>query len=331
MVNVGKSLSKSTQDSSVNFACQSARNNSISLYDIALNKDLLKSSLKGLKPCKASGPDDISSRELRLIGDAFLDCFMPLAQRSILECKFPSQWKQAQVKCLHKKGSTLDCGNYRPISLLSIPGKLLENVVSQQLDNFLYGSNLISMNQWGFRKGGSPELLLLSLTEQWRLALDESNIIGVVFINFQKAFDCVNHTVLKDKLHSIGITGSFYDWLLNYLENRKQFVTVSGSNSELLEIDTGVPQGSLLGPRLYSIYSNDLPGATTNASVEMFADDTTAFCIGKTVDEVLSNIQKAIADLNKWAKDNFMTIHPAKTELMLLSKSKFIGPYRKFV
>ena len=328
-VNVGKSLSKSTQDSSVNFPRQSARNNSVSLYDIALHKDLLKSSLKRLKPGKASGPDDISSRELRLIGDAFLDCFMPLAQRSILECKFPSQWKQAQVKCVHKKGSTLDCGNYRPISLLSIPGKLLENVVSQQLDNFLYGSNLISMNQWGFRKGGSPELLLLSLTEQWRLALDESNIIGVVFIDFQKAFDCVNHTVLKDKLHSIGITGSFYDWLLNYLENRKQFVTVNGSNSELLEIDTGVPQGSLLGPRLYSIYSSDLPGATTNASVEMFADDTTAFCIGKTVDEVLSNIQKAIADLNKWAKDNFMTIHPAKTELMLLSKSKFIGPLQK--
>ena len=328
-VNVGKSLSKSTQDSSVNFPCQSARNNSVSLYDITLNRDLLKSSLKRLKPGKASGPDDISSRELRLIGDAFLDCFMPLAQRSILECQFPSQWKQAQVKCLHKKGSTLDCGNYRPISLLSIPGKLLENVVSQQLDNFLYGSNLISMNQWGFRKGGSPELLLVSLTEQWRLALDESNIIGVVFIDFQKAFDCVNHTVLKDKLHSIGITGSFYDWLLNYLENRKQFVTVNGSNSELLEIDTGVPQGSLLGPRLYSIYSNDLPGATKNASVEMFADDTTAFCIGKTDDEVLSNIQKAIADINKWAKDNFMTIHPAKTELMLLSKSKFNGPLQK--
>ena len=328
-VNVGKSLSKSTQDSSVNSPCQSARKNSASLYNIALNRDLLKSSLRCLKPGKASGPDDISSKELYLIGDAFLDCFMPLAQRSILECKLPSQWKQAQVKCLHKKGNTLDCENYRPISLLSIPGKLLENVVSQQLDNFLYSNNLISLNQWGFRKGSSPELLLLSVTERWRLALDESNIIGVVFIDFRKAFDCVNHTVLMDKLHSIGISGSFYDWLLNYLDNRKQFVTVNGSNSELLEIDTGVPQGSLLGPRLYSIYSNDLPGATTNASVEMFADDTTVFCIGNTVDEVLFKIQKAIVDLNKWAKDNFMTIHPAKSELMLLSKSRFIGPLQK--
>ncbi|PFX12631.1 Neural cell adhesion molecule L1 [Stylophora pistillata] len=129
-VSVGKALSKSTQDSSINSPYQSAKNNGASLYNIALNRDLLKSSLRCLKPGKASGPDYISSRELRLIRDAFLDCFMPLAQRSILECKFHSQWKQAQVKCLHKKGNTLDCGNYKPITFLSIPGKLLENVTS---------------------------------------------------------------------------------------------------------------------------------------------------------------------------------------------------------
>jgi len=93
-----------------------------------------------------------------------------------------------------------------------------------------------------------------------------------------------------------------------------------------MEIVTCVPQGSLLGPRLYSIYSNDLPRTTVNASVEMFADDTTALCIGNTVDEVLINIHKSIADLNNWAKNNFMTIHSAKTDLMLLSKKTFIGP-----
>ena len=92
-----------------------------------------------------------------------------------------------------------------------------------------------------------------------------------------------------------------------------------------------MPQGSLLGPRLYSIYSNDLPGATTNASVEMFADDTTAFCIGNTFDEVLLKIQKAIADLKKWAKDNFMTIHRAKTELMLLPKIKIHRSLTKYL
>ena len=96
-----------------------------------------------LKPGKASGPDNISSKALCLIGDAFLDCFMPLAQRSISESKFPSQWKQAQVRCLHKEESTFDYGNYRPISLLRIPGKLLENVVSQRLHHFLYDNNLI--------------------------------------------------------------------------------------------------------------------------------------------------------------------------------------------
>lgn len=217
-------------------------NTTASLSNINLNKNLLKLSFERLKSGKANGPDDISCKELRLIGeDLFLDCFMPLAQRSISECKFPSQWKQAKVKCLHKKGSTFDYSNYRPISLLSVPGKLLENVISQQLHNFLYDNNLITLNQWGFRKGGSPELLLLLITEQWRLALDESKVIGVIFVDFQKAFDCVNHSVLARKLHSIGITGSFYDWLLNYLHNRKQFVSLNGSNSDHMEIVTGVP------------------------------------------------------------------------------------------
>lgn len=151
----------------MNLSYQTIRNPTASLSNINLNKNLLKLSFKHLKSGKANGPDDISSKELRLIGaDSFLDCFKPLAQRSISECKFPSRWKQAKVKCLHKKGSTLECGNYRPISLLSIPSKLLENVISQQLDNFLYDNNLITLNQWGFRKGGSPELLLLSITEQ---------------------------------------------------------------------------------------------------------------------------------------------------------------------
>lgn len=96
-----------------------------------------------------------------------------------------------------------------------------------------------------------------------------------------------------------------------------------------MEIDTGVPQGSLLDLKLYNIYSNDLLSVTANASDEMFADDTTAFCIGNTVDEVLLHIQEAITDLNNWAKSNFMTIHPAKIELMLLSKSTLIGLFQR--
>ena len=117
------------------------------------------------------------------------------------------------------------------------------------------------------------------MTEQWRLALDQRKTIGVIYIDFQKAFDCVNHEILSYKLRASGLSGTLYDWIIDYLSNRKQFVKVNGVSSNLMAIDTGVPQGSLLGPRLYSIYFNNLSSYSTNANVEMFADDTTALLL----------------------------------------------------
>ena len=124
----------------------------------------------------------------------------------------------------HKKGSTQDCGNYRPISLLNIPSKLLESIACFQLDSFLNQHNLITASQWGFRKSRSSELLLLSMTEKWRLALDERKSIGIIFIDFQKAFDCVSHQILPLKLQASGLCGDSFDWIVNYLNNRHQFV-----------------------------------------------------------------------------------------------------------
>lgn len=151
--------------------------------------------------------------------------------------------------------------------------------------------------------------------ERWLLALDQREIIGAVFIDFQKAFDCVNHGILRDKLCATSISGTFYEWLIDYLTNQKQFVTLNGSNSDLMAIWTGIPQGSLLGPGLNNTYSNDLHRSTSHARIKMFAHDSTAFYIGNTVNEALLNIQKAITDLNFWAKSNSMTIHPARLNL----------------
>ena len=121
-----------------------------------------------------------------------LHCVYQIANRSINDCKFPNQWKIARVNCIHKKGNTLECGNYRPISLLSIPSKLLESVENgSQLDFFLHDFQLTTNSQWGFTKGKSTELLLLNMTENWRSALNQGKSIGIIFLDFQKAFDCV--------------------------------------------------------------------------------------------------------------------------------------------
>ena len=300
------------------------------LPSLNVNQELLSLCVKHhIKANKASGPDNIDGKVLCLLGDAFTGSFSVIARKSFADCKFPQQWKTAKVRCIHKKGSQLDCGNYRPISLLSQPSKLLESLVCKQLDAFLEQHSLINSAQWGFRKGRSTELLLLHMTERWRHALNQGQSIGVIFLDFQKAFDCVSHQLLPFKLQASGICHNALDWILDYLCNRHQYVSINGFNSTTMAIPSGVPQGSLLGPRLFTIFTNDLPScleSCNSSNMEMFADDSTAFVIGDCVDSIVVHINKALQLLHDWAQLNCMSIHPTKTEIMFISKSPFIGP-----
>ena len=214
-----------------------------------------------------------------------------IAEKSITSCKYPTQWKTARVRCAHKKGSTLECGNYRPVPLLSIPGKLLESIVYKQIDNHPNDNNLISNGQWGFRKGRSAEQLMLSMTEKWKQAFDNGKVVGVIFVDFQKAFDSICRKKLSMKLHGSGISANLHEWIMNYLQDRKQYITINGEASENKQIEYGVPQGLLLRPRLYGVHANDLPNSSAYASIEMFADDSTAYYIGNSVDEVTPVLQ----------------------------------------
>ena len=298
------------------------------LQSFTVNRELLSYCFKRyIKVGKACGPDKITGKELQMLDDVFIDNFLNIAKKSFDDCMFPSQWKTAQVHCIHKKGSTQDCGNYRPISLLNIPSKLLESIACFQLDSFLNQHNLITASQWGFRKSRSSELLLLSMTEKWRLALDERKSIGIIFIDFQKAFDCVSHQILPLKLQASGLCGDSFDWIVNYLNNRHQFVSINGTDSEKKRLTSGVPQGSLLGPRLFSIFTNDLP-LSLDSKIEMFADDSTAYIIGNSIDSISIEIQNLLHQLLTWSKFNSMFIHPTKSEVMFISKIPFIGPIR---
>ena len=165
------------------------------------------------------------------------------------------------------------------------------------------------------------------MTEKSRLALDERKSIGIIFIDFQKAFDCVSHQILPQKLQASGLCGDSFDWIVNYLNNRHQFVSINGTNSDKMRLTSGVPQGSLLGPRLFSIFTNDLP-LSLDSKIEMFADDSTAYIIGNSIDSISIQIKNLLHQLLTWSKFNSMFIHPAKSEVMFISKIPFIGPIR---
>ena len=269
----------------------------------------------------------VSLSDLFLVSsDLITHSLVPLYKNSLISASFSFDWKLSRVTPVFKKGNPCDMNNYRPISLLSIPGKILEAVVCNSINDHLQSHNLLSRNQWGFRKNRSTEGLLLRMTETWKSALDQGLVVGVLFVDLRKAFDSVNHSILLEKLKATGISGSLLSWIANYLSNRSQFVQTSGKKSVLQPVKYGVPQGSILGPRLFSIYVNDLPESMSYGDLYMFADDTTVYTIGKDTDMIISSLQCILSQLHIWCTANRLIAHESKTEAMLISRSVFIGP-----
>lgn len=294
--------------------------------NIDMSWELIKNKLiKAASPKKATGPDHVFPRNFSLTGDSVIHSLLPIFRKSVSDASFPSSWKLSRVNPIFKKGSSTDVNNYRPISLLSIPGKILEDVVSDTLNNHMETQGL-SHKQWGFRKNYSTESLLLHLTEIWKKALDRGLKVGVLFIDFRKAFDTVNHTILLEKLKAIGISGDLYSWLDDYMAARKQFVQLSRYQSGPKTITYGVPQGSILGPKLFSIFVNDLPESISSGDLFMFADDTTIFTIGENTDNIILTLQSVLDQVYTGCQSNRLIAHESKSEALIISKQSFIGP-----
>ena len=327
--NVGKNLATHRTEN-----CETNINSHIyrvtpTISNINLDLELLTKSFKStVKLGKACGADNISSNDLKLHEEISIQSLQRVIKCSLTSGRFPTDWKKAKVTAIHKKGTKSDCSNYRPISLLSVPSKIVEHLVCTQLNNHLRVHDLQSNHQWGFRPSRSTEDILLYMTEKWRNAVDSGHVVGVLFIDFRKAFDSVSHPILLKKLSACGVSGLFHSYLEDYLSNRKQFTVLNGVPSDEADVDFGVPQGSLIGPPSFSINVNDIQD-NENCNLDQFADDSTAHTIGTSVDEVLLDLQENMTHLENYAAKNSLTIHPDKCEILILSKNKFIGPLPK--
>ena len=142
-----------------------------------------------------------------------------------------------------------------------------------------------------FTTSTSTESMLLYLSEVWKKVINNGQTVGVVFINCSKAFDSIDHLILKQKIKGIGLTGQLYNLIESYLEERQQYTEVNGIASELKEVRYRVPQGSLLGPRLFPLFVNDISESISAGEVHLYADDITAYVIGATTDETIYKIQ----------------------------------------
>ena len=200
---------------------------------------------------------------------------------------------------LHKGGSKLDLGNCRPISILSPINKIFETILLKRLVDFWEKYNLFTNYQFGFRKLHSTNLAITYLHETILKERDVSNSVCGIFWDFAKAFDCVNHYILLDKLEYYGVRGNAICLLRSYLTNRFQYTENSDQQvrSNQLPITIGVSQGSVLGPFLFLVYINDLPSCC-DSDLILYADDSALLCADKNLKYLKKNVKMNFAKLN---------------------------------
>ena len=267
---------------------------------------------------KATGPHSIPTDILQLIKFNIATPLSEIINLSFSTGIYPDNLKTAEVIPIYKdKGSMLQCCNYRPISLLSNINKIYEKMMHSRLYNFLNIHNCIYELQFGFRENHSTIHALLSLTENIREVLDNNSFACGIFIDLQKAFDTVDHTILLKKLNFYGIRGITNDWFKSYLSNRKQFVSINGFKSETRSMEFGVPQGSVLGPLLFVLYINDLHCAIKYSLVHHFADDTNLLLVNKSLKQLQKHINIDLKILQNWLKANKISLNASKTELII--------------
>ena len=278
--------------------------------------------IKSFKSKKSSGNDGISMTLIKQLGPS---CSIPITyiiNLSLSQGIVPDSMKLAKVIPIFKSKSRNSFSNYRPISLLATISKILEKVVYRRLYSFLTVNNILYDRQYGFRSGRSTIHAVTEFMSDILPALDDNHKCVSVFLDLSKAFDTIDHNILIDKLKFYGVRGRALDWFRSYLQHRMQYVSYCGINSTILNILYGVPQGSVLGPLLFIVYSNDIHNCFETCKCITYADDTTVYKSGSDLGATLKDVNEDMKTLSDWFKANRLSANPTKTKYMVLSRGE---------
>ena len=283
---------------------------------VSIEVEEVRKRLGLLKEGKASGPDGLSPRMLKLVQNEMAYPVTLIFRKSISESVVPKDWKLGNVSPLFKKGTRSDVGNYRPVSLTSQICKIMEGIIRDRIVEFLDSNNLISSSQHGFRRGRSCLTNLLSFLNYVTECMDHHHSFDVIFLDMAKAFDKVPHARLVMKLKAHGVDGKILDWIEEWLKDRKQRVCLNGVGSSWRAVSSGVPQGSALGPLLFLIFINDL-GLDMGSMLMLFADDAK---LGRVVnnEEDANCLQNDLDSAVGWTRVWQMLFNPEKCVVMYI-------------
>ena len=298
------------------------------LSDLKISEQIVVEKLGKINVGKSIGPDDIHGKLLYEIRHEIARPLTHLFNLSLSTGLVPQDWRDANVIPLFKKGNRNEAKNYRPVSLLSIIGKLLESIVKDNLVSHLNKYNLIKDTQHGFCSGRSCLTNLLEFFEKVTYELDKGNAVDLIYLDFCKAFDKVPHGRLIKKLEAHGVRGNILEWIKSWLAQRRQRVSIEGEFSDWVDVTSGVPQGSILGPILFLIYINDLE-VGLSSDLGKFADDSKLL---KSIQSDLDveALRNDLSKLELWAKKWLMEFNTDKCSVMHLGHNNPSAEYRLF-
>jgi Reverse transcriptase (RNA-dependent DNA polymerase)/Endonuclease-reverse transcriptase len=288
----------------------------VNLTDICITEKLIIEKINGLKKDSAPGPDNIHPMLLKELKNILCKPLAIIFRFSVDNGVVPQDWKRAKVVPIYKKGSKSDPGNYRPVSLTSVPCKILESLIKDAVMNHLINENLIKQSQHGFMPGRSCTTNLTMFLDSLTKAVDEGKAADIFYLDFAKAFDKVPHKRLMVKVRAKGISGKLYNWIEAWLRGRTQSVAVGSAESADSNVESGVPQGTVMGPPLFTIFIDDIDDVVKLVELLIkFADDNKGMKIIENETD-REKLQSTLNSLCEWASTWDMQFNVAKCKIM---------------
>ena len=301
--------------------------NQYSMFLDPVTTEEIVSVLNNIKT-RAEGIDNISTRIIKNNIHTIARLLLPIVNQSFLQGVVPKELKIAKVIPYYKSGDKNKLGNYRPIAVLPLFSKVWEKLFFDRLTKFLDKHNIVYTHQYGFRKKFSTDSAVFTLVNHINDEFEKGNYVVGIFLDLSKAFDTLNTNILLNKLYRYGIRGIPYNWLNSYLSERTQQVLFKNILTNKLSTDTGVPQGSILGPILFLLYINDLPNFQKNVFTLMFADDSSIFFSGPNLDDLMKQAKDHFAKIKTWIETNKLSLNLQKTKFMIFSTKKISKNYK---
>ena len=266
----------------------------------------------------AAGPDGVPSQLLKQCSSSIVKPLCILFNKSMNEGTIPALLKKATIVPIYKGGNNSAACNYRPVSLTSNIMKIFERVIRKQLVDYMTENDLLNHTQHGFRHGRSCLSALLSVYDDLVNMNITASAVHMIYLDFSKAFDKVDHGILEHKLSQIGVCGKLSVWIHNFLQERSQYVRVPGGISDEQTVISGVPQGTVLGPVLFLILMSDIDKDISESKVVSFADDTRIYHQIDS-DDSTNQLQTDLNKMYNWSVTNNMLFNASKFQSICYS------------